>query len=70
MQRDQILLQFQILNYLSQGNSSLTLTSSKPTSINESGNSYELKIPFNGFANGTESLTITIPSNSIFDMSR
>jgi len=50
------------------GNSSLTLTSSKPTSINESGNSYELKIPFNGFANGTESLTITIPSNSIFDM--
>ena len=27
-------------------------------------NSYELKIPFNGFANGTESLTITIPNNS------
>ena len=50
------------------GNSSLTLSSSTPTSISVSGNSYELKIPFNGFANGTESLTITIPNNSIFDI--
>ena len=50
------------------GNSSLTLSSSTPTSISVSGNSYELKIPFNGFANGTESLTITIPNNSVFDI--
>ena len=50
------------------GNSSLTLSSFTPTSISVSGNSYELKIPFNGFANGTESLTITIPNNSVFDI--
>ena len=50
------------------GNSSLTLSSSTPTSISVSGNSYELKIPFNGFANGTETLTITIPNNSVFDI--
>jgi len=50
------------------GNSSLTLTSSTPTSITASGTNYKLEIPFNGFANGTESLTITISNNSIFDI--
>jgi len=49
------------------GNSSLTLTSSSPSSISENGTNYQLAIPFNGFANGTESLTITISNNSIFD---
>ncbi|MDA9630968.1 BspA family leucine-rich repeat surface protein, partial [Flavobacteriaceae bacterium] len=49
------------------GNSSLTLSSSSPSSISESGTNYQLAIPFNGFANGTESLTITISNNSIFD---
>ena len=49
------------------GNSSLTLTSSSPSSIFENGTNYQLAIPFIGFANGTESLTITISNNSIFD---
>ena len=49
------------------GNSSLTLTSSSPSSISENGTNYQLAIPFIGFANGTESLTITISNNSIFD---
>ena len=52
------------------GNSSVTLGSSSPTSVTRiSGtNIYSLTISLTGFASGQETLTITIPSNSIYDI--
>ena len=52
------------------GNSSVTLGSSSPTSVTRiSGtNIYSLTVSLTGFASGQETLTITIPNNSIYDI--
>jgi hypothetical protein len=50
------------------GNTSVTLSSSSPTSIALNNSTYALKIPLSGIATGQETLTITIPSNSIYDL--
>lgn len=49
------------------GGSGSVLTSSNPSSISISGNTYNLSIPLSGYAAGTETLTITIAENNIYD---
>lgn len=49
------------------GGSGSVLTSSNPSSISKSGNTYNLSIPLSGYAAGTETLTITIAENNIYD---
>ena len=44
-----------------------TLSSSTPTSISASGNTYTLGIGLSGTANGSERLVVGTPANSIFD---
>ena len=49
-------------------NSSFTLSSQNPESITQSGTNYILKIPGQGYANGSEILTLNILNNKIFDI--
>ena len=50
------------------GGSGSVLTSSNPSSISKSGNTYNLSIPLSGYATGTETLTISIAENNIYDI--
>ena len=50
-----------------QGGSGSVLTSSNPSNISKSGNTYDLSIPLSGYATGTETLTISIAENNIYD---
>ena len=50
------------------GNSGMSLSSSTPSSISGSGTLYNLGIPSSGYATGTETLTIIISNDSIFDI--
>ncbi len=50
------------------GGSGISLTSTNPSSISKIGSStYNLDISFSGYAVGTETLTISIPQNNIYD---
>ena len=50
------------------GGSGSVLTSSNPSSISKSGNTYNLSIPLSGYATGTETITISIAENNIYDI--
>jgi len=50
------------------GGTGSVLTSSNPSSISKSGNTYNLSIPLSGYATGTETMTITIAENNIYDI--
>ena len=50
------------------GGSGISLTSTNPSSISKIGSStYNLDISFSGYAVGTETLTISIAENNIYD---
>ena len=49
------------------GGTGFSLTSTNPSSISKSGNSYNLTIPLSGYATGAETLTISIAENAIYD---
>ena len=53
---------------LSISSGTATLSSATPSSISISGNAVTLGIPKNGVANGSEVLTVSPVSNSIFDV--
>jgi hypothetical protein len=50
------------------GGSGSVLTSLNPSSISKSGNTYNLSIPLSGYATGTETITISIAENNIYDI--
>ena len=59
---------FQVDFSLSISSGTATLSSATPSSISISGNAVTLGIPKNGVANGSEVLTVSPVSNSIFDV--